>query len=72
MMRNTVLPGAVITPGAMQAKGPPTEGPARRAAPLGMSEPRDIGAAVLFFASRRAAYVTGQVLSVSGGLTMAG
>jgi len=27
---------------------------------------------VLFFASDDAAYVTGQVLSVSGGLTMAG
>jgi 2-hydroxycyclohexanecarboxyl-CoA dehydrogenase len=28
--------------------------------------------AVLFFASDRARFVTGQVLSVSGGLTMAG
>jgi 2-hydroxycyclohexanecarboxyl-CoA dehydrogenase len=27
---------------------------------------------VLFFASDEAAYITGQVLSVSGGLTMAG
>jgi len=28
--------------------------------------------AIVFFASDRAAYVTGQVLSVSGGLTMVG
>jgi hypothetical protein len=27
---------------------------------------------VLFFASARAAFITGQVLSVSGGLTMVG
>jgi NAD(P)-dependent dehydrogenase (short-subunit alcohol dehydrogenase family) len=28
--------------------------------------------AILFLASRRAGFITGQVLSVSGGLTMAG
>lgn len=64
---NTVLPGAVITPGAMQAKGPPTEGPARRRSPLGMSEPRDIGAAVLFFASPAARMVTNQRIAVDAG-----
>ncbi len=41
--------------------------PFRRAA-----EPEEIADAVLFFASDRASYITGQVLSVSGGLTMAG
>lgn len=64
---NTVLPGAVMTPGAMGAKGPPTEGPARRPSPLGMSEPRDIGAAVLFFASPAARMVTNQRLAVDAG-----
>ena len=45
----------------------------RRAIPLGrLGEPDDLTGAVLFFASSDAAYVTGQVLSVSGGLTMAG
>ena len=48
---NTILPGGVATPGAIGAKGPPPEGPARRRPPLGMCEPRDMGAAVLFFAS---------------------
>jgi 2-hydroxycyclohexanecarboxyl-CoA dehydrogenase len=36
------------------------------------AEPEDIADAVLFFASDLAGYITGQVLSVSGGLTMAG
>jgi NAD(P)-dependent dehydrogenase (short-subunit alcohol dehydrogenase family) len=64
---NTVLPGGVATPGAIGAKGPAAEGPARRRPPLGMCEPRDIGAAVLFFASPAARYITNQVLTVDGG-----
>lgn len=64
---NTILPGGVATPGAIGAKGPPPEGPARRRPPLGMCEPRDMGAAVLFFASPAARSITNQVLSVDGG-----
>jgi NAD(P)-dependent dehydrogenase (short-subunit alcohol dehydrogenase family) len=67
---NTVLPGGVATPGAIAAKGPAPEGPARRRPPLGMCEPRDIGAAVLFFASPAARYITNQVVSVDGGFTV--
>lgn len=37
-----------------------------------IARPEEVADAILFFASDRAAYVTGQVLSVSGGLTMAG
>lgn len=45
----------------------------RRAIPLGrIGEPDDLPGAILFFASDDAAYITGQVLSVSGGLSMAG
>ena len=44
-----------------------------RAIPLGrIGQPDDLSGAVAFFASDDAAYVTGQVLSVSGGLTMSG
>ncbi|HEX7852801.1 MAG TPA: SDR family oxidoreductase [Sphingobium sp.] len=64
---NTVLPGGVATPGAINAKGPVPDGPARRALPLGMAEPRDIGAAVLYFASPMARCVTNQSFAVDGG-----
>jgi 2-hydroxycyclohexanecarboxyl-CoA dehydrogenase len=44
-----------------------------RSIPLGrIGQPDDLPGAILFFASDDAAFVTGQVLSVSGGLTMAG
>ena len=44
-----------------------------RAIPLGrIGQPDDLPGAVAFFAGDDAAYVTGQVLSVSGGLTMSG
>ncbi|HXR59355.1 MAG TPA: SDR family oxidoreductase [Burkholderiales bacterium] len=45
----------------------------RRAVPIGrLGKPEDIPGAILFFASDDADFITGQVLSVSGGLTMAG
>lgn len=45
----------------------------RRATPMGrIGEPEDIPGAILFFASEDAGFITGQVLSVSGGLTMHG
>lgn len=37
-----------------------------------LATPREVADAVLFFASAQSDYITGQVLSVSGGLTMAG
>ena len=44
-----------------------------RSIPLGrIGQPDDLPGAILFFASDDAAFVTGQVLSVSGGLTMNG
>ena len=45
----------------------------RRSIPLGrIGQPSDLPGTLLYFASDDAAYVTGQVISVSGGLTMAG
>lgn len=44
-----------------------------KAVPLGrLGRPDDLPGAILFFASDDASFVTGQVLSVSGGLTMHG
>ena len=67
---NTVLPGGVMTPGAINAKGPITEGPATRPQPLGLVDPREIGAAVLFFATPAARAITNQVLAVDGGFSV--
>jgi len=45
----------------------------RRAIPLGrLGKPEDLPGAVAFFASDDADFITGQVISVSGGLTMHG
>jgi 2-hydroxycyclohexanecarboxyl-CoA dehydrogenase len=44
-----------------------------RAIPLGrIGQPDDLPGAIVFFAGDDAAFITGQVLSVSGGLTMNG
>lgn len=44
-----------------------------RAIPFGrLGQPQDVVGAIVFLASDDAAFITGQVLSVSGGLTMAG
>ncbi|MGI6247767.1 MAG: SDR family NAD(P)-dependent oxidoreductase [Pseudochelatococcus sp.] len=44
-----------------------------RAVPLGrLGKPEDLPGAILFLASDDAAFITGQVISVSGGLTMHG
>ena len=45
----------------------------RRAVPMGrLGKPEDLPGAILFFATADADFITGQVLSVSGGLTMHG
>jgi 2-hydroxycyclohexanecarboxyl-CoA dehydrogenase len=43
-----------------------------RAVPMRrLGRPEEVAAAVAFLASEEASYITGQTLSVSGGLTMA-
>jgi NAD(P)-dependent dehydrogenase (short-subunit alcohol dehydrogenase family) len=66
---NTVLPGGVITPGS-SAGGPATGPAASRRPPLGMCEPRDIGVAVLFFATPAARYITNQSIEVDAGYSL--
>ncbi len=68
---NTVLPGGVDTPGARGAQGPAPAGPASsRRPPLGLSQPRDVAAAVLFFATPAARAITNQQIAVDGGFSL--
>ncbi len=69
---NSVCPGPTDTP--LMAKVPDNFREAFiRATPLRrLGQPSEVADAVLFFAGGQSSYVTGQVLSVSGGLTMAG
>ena len=74
---NVVCPGptdtALLAEVTSGEKGAKVIDAMRRAIPLGrLGEPEDVAPAVAFFASPEAGYITGQVLSVSGGLTMAG
>ena len=72
---NVVAPGPTRTPlleGMADAGGDKLVDALTRAVPMKrLGEPEDVAAAVAFFASDRAGFVTGQTLSVSGGLTMA-
>lgn len=70
---NCVCPGPTDTPLLRASVSDKMRDALLKAIPLGrLAEAEDIAAAVLFFASSGATYVTGQVLSVSGGLTMNG
>ena len=69
---NCVCPGPTDTP-LMAAVPDKIKEAFTRVTPMRrLAKPGEIADAILFFASGRAAFVTGQVLSVSGGLTMAG
>lgn len=69
---NCVCPGPTDTP-LFQAQDERLKEALVRAIPFRrLARPDEVAAAVLFFASEAASFVTGQVLSVSGGLTMAG
>ncbi len=69
---NVVCPGPTDTPLLDSAPDKLRESLIRAIPFQRLAEPEEIADAVVFFASDRARYVTGQVLSVSGGLTMAG
>jgi 2-hydroxycyclohexanecarboxyl-CoA dehydrogenase len=75
---NTVCPGPTDTPALRKfadSSGQDADkvlGGMTRAVPMKrLALPEDVAAAVAFFASDAACYITGQTLSVSGGLTMA-
>jgi 2-hydroxycyclohexanecarboxyl-CoA dehydrogenase len=74
---NVVCPGPVDTAllasvGASEGGGKVVAGLTRAIPFRRLGAPADVAEAVAFFAAPAASYVTGQVLSVSGGLTMAG
>jgi 2-hydroxycyclohexanecarboxyl-CoA dehydrogenase len=74
---NAVAPGPTDTPLVEEMKetdlGEKILGGMEQHVPLGrMADPEDIAGAVVFLASSDADFITGQVLSVSGGLTMVG
>lgn len=72
---NVVAPGPTRTAlleGMAAAGGEKLVDALTRAVPMKrLGEPEDVAAAVGFLASDRAGFITGQTLSVSGGLTMA-
>lgn len=72
---NSVCPGPTKTPGmeeTIDIGNQKLMDAMVRAVPMGrMGDPSDIGAAVAFLTSDDAGFITGQTLSVSGGLTMA-
>jgi 2-hydroxycyclohexanecarboxyl-CoA dehydrogenase len=71
---NVVCPGPTNTPLFQEISGGNEKlaTALKQAIPLGrLGEPRDLAGAVAFLASDDAAFITGQTLSVSGGLTMA-
>lgn len=69
---NCVCPGPTDTP-MLQSRPEKLKESFVRAIPFRrFAKPQEIADAILFFAGPRSDYVTGQVLSVSGGLTFAG
>lgn len=74
---NVVCPGPTDTPlldGIVAASddGDKVIGAMARAVPMKrVGQPAEVASAVVYFASEQAGFVTGQTLSVSGGLTMA-
>lgn len=69
---NCVCPGPTDTP-LMAAVPEKIKEAFERVTPMHrLAQPSEIADAILFFASDQSRFVTGQVLSVSGGLTMAG
>ena len=68
---NCVCPGPTDTPLFASMGGDKLREALTRAIPFRrLAEPEDIANVVAFFASDEAGFVTGQTVSVSGGLTM--
>jgi len=73
---NAVAPGAIDTPGATQPDQPRTATEETRKQTIAMiplsrlGVPEDIANAVVFLASEKSSYITGQIIVVDGGWTL--
>jgi len=66
---NAVCPGVIVTPMTENLNQENTCDITSRI-PMGrLGQPEDVAEAVLFLASEKTGYITGQVLAVDGGLT---
>jgi 3-oxoacyl-[acyl-carrier protein] reductase len=67
---NAVAPGFINTPMVQSVPQKLLDSVVARVALGRLGQPRDVANAVLFLASDEAAYITGQVLRVDGGLVL--
>lgn len=69
---NAVAPGTIETPGALAAMDDDARAYRVQRSPLGrLGRPADVAEAVLYLAGPTAAFVTGQILRLDGGITAA-
>jgi NAD(P)-dependent dehydrogenase (short-subunit alcohol dehydrogenase family) len=66
---NSIAPGLVLTPAAEAMPEPFKQIVVASCLVPRLGDPRDIAETVVFLASDHAAYITGQVLSVDGGIS---
>lgn len=69
---NCVCPGVIDTPLYRSMVDPAGESRVRSIPMRRLGRPEDVAPVVVFLASSSASYITGQIISVSGGMTMVG
>jgi 3-oxoacyl-[acyl-carrier protein] reductase len=67
---NAIAPGFIQTPMTDKLTQEQKDGIIKQVPLASLGQPEDVAAAVLFFASPGARYITGQVLPVDGGMAM--
>lgn len=66
---NAVSPGVIDTP-MLDCYGPEKKTAAMGSSPRKVGRPEDVADAIVFLASSRADYITGEIIDVNGGLVM--
>jgi len=66
---NAVAPGGIDT-SLLDIYGPQGRDNLAKLTPLGLGRPEDVAEAVVYLASDRARYITGEILDVNGGILM--